>query len=121
MANDLASQHRARDLDPPAETSASELAAILAAAHSAAPVWAAMAERERSRVLDATADALEAATDELVDTADGETALGETRLRGEMARTTGQLRMFAELIRRGEHIDAIISEGDPAAGRPDVR
>ncbi len=121
MANDLASQHRARDLDPPAETSPSELAAILAAAQSAAPVWAAMAEPQRSRVLDATADALDAATDELVETADAETALGETRLRGEMARTTGQLRMFAELIRRGEHIDAIISEADPAAGRPDVR
>src|ERR1700761_3246854 len=104
MANNVTSQHRDRELDPPAETSATELAAGLGAAEAAAPVWAATAEPERSRVLEAAADALDAATDELVETANGETALGETRLRGEVARTTGQLRMFAELIRRGEHI-----------------
>ena len=80
-----------------------------------------MAEPERARVLEAAADALQGATDELVAAADSETALGETRLRGEMARTTGQLRMFADLIAGGEHLDAIISEGDPSAGRPDVR
>ena len=108
-------------LHTPAGTGASELAAVLAAAETAAPVWAAMAEPERARALEAAADALQGATDELVAAADSETALGETRLRGEVARTTGQLRMFADLIARGEHLDAIISEGDPSAGRPDVR
>jgi len=94
---------------------------VLQAAATAAPAWAATAEPERAHVLEAASDALTSATDDLVAAADGETALGETRLRGEVARTTGQLRMFADVIRRGEHLDAIISEGDQAAGRPDIR
>src|SRR6202020_1283634 len=56
-----------------------------------------------------------------VEAADAETALGSTRLTGEIARTTGQLRMFAEIIDRGIHVDAIVSEADAAAQRPDVR
>lgn len=107
--------------NPPAPTSTGELAGVLQAAATAAPAWAATAEPERAHVLEAASDALTSATDDLVAAADGETALGETRLRGEVARTTGQLRMFADVIRRGEHLDAIISEGDQAAGRPDIR
>lgn len=121
MSNNVASPHRDRNLDRPTATSPSELAAVLHAAETAAPAWAATAEPERARVLEAAADALTSAADELVAAADSETALGQARLHGEVARTTGQLRMFADLIVRGEHVDAIISEGDPAAGRPDVR
>ena len=121
MSNNVPSPHRDLNLDPPDATGATELAAVFQAAATAAPAWAATAEPERAAVLEALAEALTGAADELVSVADRETALGETRLRGEMARTTGQLRMFADLIERGEHIDAIISEGDPAAGKPDVR
>ena len=121
MSNNAPSPHRDLDLEPPDASGANELAAVFQAAATAAPAWAATAEPERAAVLEALADALTGATDELVSVADRETALGETRLRGEVARTTGQLRMFADLIQRGQHIDAIISEGDPAAGKPDVR
>ena len=47
------------------------------------------------------ADALDERAAELVALADAETALGETRLTGEVGRTTGQLRLFAGVLRDG--------------------
>ncbi|MBW3601726.1 MAG: aldehyde dehydrogenase family protein [Actinobacteria bacterium] len=65
--------------------------------------------------LDAAADALEEAADAVVATADAETALGETRLRGEHARTVAQLRMMAEEARTGSRRDVV---DDPAGDGP---
>jgi NADP-dependent aldehyde dehydrogenase len=70
------------------------------------------------------ADALDGATDELVALALEETALGEPRLTGEVGRTTGQLRMFADGLEEGSFLDVIIDTADPAAKpvpRPDLR
>ena len=53
---------------------------------------------DRVRVLSALADGLAASSDEVVAIADEETALGEPRLVGEVARTVFQLRMFAEAL-----------------------
>ncbi|MGH3714985.1 MAG: aldehyde dehydrogenase (NADP(+)), partial [Micromonosporaceae bacterium] len=92
-----------------------------AARPPAGEAWSGWPAVRRADVLDAIADALEQAVDTLVAVADAETALGEPRLRGEVARTTGQLRMFGDLLRRGVHVDAILSPADPGAGRPDVR
>lgn len=67
--------------------------------------------------LDRAADAVDAASHELTRLADRETALGVDRLTGEVARTTGQMRMFAALIRDGSHLDVVRSklpEGAPA-------
>jgi NADP-dependent aldehyde dehydrogenase len=102
-------------------SSATDVDRVVQAAAAAFPAWSAKPAAERATVLDALADALDAVTGELVETADTETALGETRLRGEVGRTTGQLRMFADLIRRGQHTGVIISRANPAAARPDVR
>lgn len=66
--------------------------------------------------LRAAADALDTRTNELVEIADAETALGRTRLTGEVARTTHQFRMFADLVTTGEHLDAVITY--PPAGAP---
>jgi NADP-dependent aldehyde dehydrogenase len=107
--------------EPVPASSAEEVDRAARAAADAFPAWAALAAADRAAVLDAMAAALDAVTAELVAAADAETALGETRLRGETARTTGQLRMFADLIRHGQHVDAIISRADPATARPDVR
>ena len=82
------------------------------------------APEQRSSFLEAIADALEAQRDLIVRQADAETALGETRLNGELSRTTGQLRMFAELVREGSWVDARIDHGDPEREplpKPDVR
>jgi NADP-dependent aldehyde dehydrogenase len=92
---------------------------VVRAASGAFPSWSGLSAGARADVLDALAGALDAVTDELVAAADAETALGETRLRGEVGRTTGQLRMFGDLLRRGFHADAIISRATDA--RPDVR
>jgi acyl-CoA reductase-like NAD-dependent aldehyde dehydrogenase len=62
---------------------------------------------ERSRVLSAIADALDSEAETVVATADRETGLGPERLSGELARTTGQIRAFAEFLQRGEHADRI--------------
>jgi NADP-dependent aldehyde dehydrogenase len=102
-------------------SSAADVDRAAKAAAAAFPDWSARPAADRATVIDALADALDAVTDELVATADAETALGETRLRGEVGRTTGQLRMFADVVRRGLHIDAIITRANPAAARPDLR
>jgi len=65
------------------------------------------------------ADALEARSSELIAAADEETGLGETRLEGELARTTGQFRSFARMVNAGWHLEAMIDRGGD--GRPDVR
>ncbi|MGH3734286.1 MAG: aldehyde dehydrogenase (NADP(+)) [Micromonosporaceae bacterium] len=108
--------------DPVPASTPSQVDAAGRAAAGAAASWAATPATDRAETLDAIAGALDAATDELVAVADVETALGPTRLTGEIARTTGQLRMFGDVLRRGEHVDAILSPApDAGAGRPDVR
>lgn len=103
------------------ESADADVDAAVAAAGAAAPAWAALSPTARAAALVAVADALDAHADELVALADAETALGEPRLRGEVARTSGQLRMFAAATRDGGYVDAILSPADPATGRPDVR
>ena len=79
---------------------------------------------QRSDFLEALAAGLEAQGEAIVKQADAETALGETRLKGELARTTGQLRMFARLVREGSWVDARIDHADPdrqPLPKPDVR
>jgi len=70
------------------------------------------------------ADELAALGDALVDRAGAETGLPRERLVGERGRTTGQLRMFAALVREGSWVDARIDRGDPErkpVPKPDIR
>ena len=80
-------------------------------------------DQERAGWLRAVADTLDAHRDELVALADADTALGTTRLTGELARTTGQLRLFADVVLEGSYLEAIIDHADPVATppRPDLR
>ncbi|MEU6859267.1 aldehyde dehydrogenase family protein [Glycomyces sp. NPDC046736] len=78
----------------------------------------------RAGALVALADALTSNADELVALAMGETGLAEARLRGELKRTAVQLRLFADTVVDGAHLDVRIDRADPdfALGpRPDVR
>jgi NADP-dependent aldehyde dehydrogenase len=108
----------------PGDTSAEQLEQILAAAHAAAPPLAATAHDERAAWLRAMADALDAAADDLVPVAMEESGLPEARLRGEVARSSGQMRMFADALDDGALLDVIIDTADPEAKpvpRPDLR
>ena len=69
--------------------------------------------------LDEIAAQIEALGDELLDCADRETGLGLPRLTGERARTTGQFRAFANLLREGDYLRAIINSEAP--GQPSIR
>lgn len=77
----------------------------------------------RAQFLEAIAANLEAAGDAIVARARSETGLPEVRLRGELGRTTGQLRLFARVVREGDYLDVRIDHAlhDRAPPRPDVR
>ena len=104
-------------------TATLSLTELTAAATAAAKTSAAASDSERAGWLNAVADALDANAAELVDIADAETSLGAPRLTGEVARTSGQLRLFARVITEGSYLEAIIDHADPAATppRPDLR
>ncbi|MEV8147709.1 aldehyde dehydrogenase (NADP(+)) [Arthrobacter sp. NPDC080073] len=106
-------------------TTDTELESFLAAAQAAAVPLAALRPAERAGLLDAVADALDAAADQLVPVAQRETRLAEGRLHGELKRTTFQLRLFGELLRDGGYLDARIDHADAdwpmGAPRPDIR
>jgi NADP-dependent aldehyde dehydrogenase len=99
--------------EPVAETTDTDVDAAVAAAAEALPAWAALDDEARAHALEALADALDERAAELVALADAETALGETRLTGEVGRTTGQLRLFAGVLRDGGYHDVADS---PAGG-----
>ncbi|MEV8273358.1 aldehyde dehydrogenase family protein [Microbacterium sp. NPDC077184] len=101
------------------ETSDAEVDAICEAAAAGADALAATSPAEQADLLDAMAAALDAARAELVTLAERESALGKTRLDGELTRTTGQLRLFADVIRDGAMFEAIIDHASGAA--PDLR
>ena len=103
--------------EPVPETTDAGLDATVAAAVAAFPAWSAFPRR--AEALEAVADALDARAGEIAAIADTETALGGERLTGEVARTTGQLRLFAAVLRDGGYVDAVVT---PAQGVvPDLR
>src|SRR4029453_15683796 len=102
-----------------------ELERLLAAAQAAAAPLATLRPAERASLLDAVADALDPAADQLVPVAEKETRLPEARLRGELKRTTFQLRLFGKVLRDGGYLDARIDHADAdwpmGAPRPELR
>ncbi len=70
------------------------------------------------------AEELEALGDALIGRASAETGLGAERLKGERARTMGQLRLFADLVEEGSWVDARIDHAMPERQpqpKPDLR
>jgi 2,5-dioxopentanoate dehydrogenase len=77
----------------------------------------------RSSFLEAIASNIEALGDGLLQTIHEETALPLARLVGERSRTTGQLRLFAQLLREGRWNKVIVDEAVPdrkPAPRPEM-
>jgi len=106
------------------ETTAPELAAVLqaAAASFRSPLLA--DPERRAAALGGAAAALRDAGDELRARFEAESGLPPVRAVGELERTCVQLELFADVVRRGHHLEAIIDRADPEARpipRPDLR
>ncbi|WP_457108711.1 aldehyde dehydrogenase (NADP(+)) [Methylobacterium sp. P5_C11] len=101
-----------------------EVEAACALAEAAFPQVSESAPETRAGFLEAVAEGLADLGAPLIDRAMAETGLPRPRLEGERARTVGQLRLFADLVRSGSWIRATI---DPAQHerqplpRPDLR
>jgi NADP-dependent aldehyde dehydrogenase len=106
-----------------AETTPAQVDESCRAALAAAEPLDALGRDGRATVLDALADGLEAHRDPIVAVADRESALGTTRLTGELTRTTYQLRLFADVLRDGGYLEATIDHAadTPMGPRPDLR
>jgi NADP-dependent aldehyde dehydrogenase len=106
------------------QASTEQVDTAVRAAAGTAPALAAAGIPGRARLLRAMADEVDRDGDAIVAAADRETALGEVRLRGELARTTYQLRLFAEVLDDGGYLEITIDHADPGAvpaPRPDLR
>jgi NADP-dependent aldehyde dehydrogenase len=109
--------------DPIEEATVEDVANAVARSAAAAPAYAAMPLAKRAEYLRAVADALEAARIPIVEMADFETGLGLARFGGELDRTTGQIRAFADVVEDGEFQEVIHTPADSNAKppRPDLR
>jgi NADP-dependent aldehyde dehydrogenase len=104
--------------DPVPETSDAQLAGVLAAAAGAAAEIGGSAPGVRTALLRALADRLDERTAELADLAAAESGLPLPRLTGEVARTSGQLRLFAKVVEDGGYLEVIVDSADSGAARP---
>lgn len=106
------------------EASVEEVDSAVELAEQAFRTYSQTPPEVRAGFLDRIAEAVENLGAPLIERAQLETALPEARLVGERARTCGQLRMFARLIREGSWVDARIDLADPARTpipKPDLR
>ncbi len=87
------------------------------------PLYRKTSPGKRAEFLETIAANIELLGDELIRTASAETNLPTARLQGERGRTTGQLRMFAQMLREGSWVEATIDTAIPdrTPPRPDIR
>ncbi len=90
-----------------------EVDAAAEAAASAYPHYRQLPASRRAEFLDTIAAELDALDDDFVAIVCRETALPATRIQGERSRTSGQLRLFAEVLRRGDFHGARIDRARP--------
>lgn len=100
------------------------VARACAAADAAFAGFAATSREQRAELLNAIADEIDARGDQITEIGSAETGLPAARLEGERGRTTGQLRLFATHILKGDYLDrrhdAALPDRKPAP-RPDLR
>ncbi len=86
--------------------------------------YSALSGGERAEFLRKIAEEIDGVVEDIVERGPLETGLPEPRMRGETARTTGQLRLFADLVEEGSWVDARIERGQPdrePLPKPDLR
>jgi 2,5-dioxopentanoate dehydrogenase len=101
-----------------------DVAAACEAAEAAFPAYCATSREARAVFLEQIAEEIDARGAEITAIGTAETGLPAARLEGERGRTTGQLRLFASHIRKGDYldrrVDAALPERKPLA-RPEIR
>lgn len=100
-----------------------EINEVMNAAWKAFHVFRNFSLTQRAAFMRVIAKELDAAGDELIQTAMRETHLPEARLRGERARTIFQLESYADACEKGEWLEARIDHANPAKTppKPDIR
>lgn len=103
---------------------AQQVDAASVAAEEAFRSYGYSARGERAALLNAIADEIDARGDAITEIGTQETGLPEARLVGERGRTTGQLRLFASHILKGDYLDRRHDEALPdrqPLPRPDIK
>jgi NADP-dependent aldehyde dehydrogenase len=102
----------------------SHVSAAALAAEDAFPSYSTLSRDARATFLDRIASEVDARGPEITAIGTRETGLPVARMEGERGRTTGQLRLFAEHIRKGDYLDRRHSPALPdrqPAPRPDLK
>jgi NADP-dependent aldehyde dehydrogenase len=107
-----------------AVTTPEDLALACTLAEQAFDHFRETAPETRATFLEAIATALEKRSEAIVARAMLESGLPQGRLNGELGRTTGQLRLFASVVREGDWAGVVIDKALPERAplpRPDLR
>lgn len=100
------------------EASEDEISQAVALADEAFKIYGTIEDVKKAEFLEAIAEEIEALGENLLVTYIQESGLPAGRANGERARTTGQLRAFATMLREGSWVEAIINKTE---GKPDIR
>lgn len=104
--------------------SAEQVSSATEAAHEAFDSFSALEPETHAIFLEQIATNIENAGEDIVQRAVAETGLSETRLQGELKRTSNQFRLFASVVRDGTHlgvrVDPAMPDREPAP-RVDIR
>ncbi|WP_107766443.1 aldehyde dehydrogenase (NADP(+)) [Nocardioides terrigena] len=117
-----AEQARSIIAGTPADTA--DVEAATTAAAEAFASYRATSPARRADFLEAVAAEIEADKDSIIEAAVAESSLPLARITGEVGRTTGQLRMFAGVVRQGDHLGVRIDPAMPDRAplpRSDIR
>ena len=106
------------------QATAEEVDAAARAAATAYPAYRQLPASRRAEFLEAIAAQLDALDDDFIQLVTRETALPTGRIQGERGRTSSQMRLFAQVLRRGDfygaRIDRALPERQPLP-RADLR
>lgn len=100
------------------------LDAIFQSAQEAFLYYKNVSGKVKANFLRKIAEGLEAEKYSLIPIASEESNLPEGRITGELGRTVGQIRLFANLVEEGSWVEAVIDHSDPErapAPKPDIR
>ena len=95
------------------EATTDEINTAVISAENAFYIYKNKSGKERAVFLECIATEIESLGDLLIATASTETGLPIARITGERGRTTGQLRLFASMIEKGDWVNAIIDKALP--------